>query len=244
MTIDKELFITYNQLTDQPSVYMEEKMSRNKYPEQTLEKILDISTKLFIEKGYEQTSIQDILNSLGLSKGGLYHHFKSKEEILEAVMQRRAQYIADMLEELIKSVKAANAKEKLKMILYHLSTDAKTHMLDSVLTSQVSNPYFVVSGLQTVVNMDARIIGRLIEEGVREGSLQTDQPVLCAEIFLLLLDFWINPALFGRNYEETKKRLDYLQSIMCSLGLDIVDKAFIDNVMSGYKKMGAFEEGV
>lgn len=219
-------------------------MGRNKYPEQTLEKILDASTKLFIEKGYEQTSIQDILDTLSLSKGGLYHHFKSKEEILSAVMKRRAQYIADMLEELLGSIKADNAKEKLKKILHHLSTDAKTHMLDSVLSSQISNPYFVVSGLQTVVNLDARIIGTLIEEGVKEGSLQTEQPVLCAEVFLLLLNFWLNPALFGRNYEETEERLNYLQSIMCSLGLDIVDKVFIDNVMSGYKQMGVFKEGL
>ena len=55
-------------------------MGRNKYPEQTQERIVDASIKLFIEKGYEQTTIQDILNALNLSKGGLYHHFKSKVE--------------------------------------------------------------------------------------------------------------------------------------------------------------------
>ena len=59
-------------------------MGRNKYPEQTVEKIIITAARLFSEKGYEQTSIQDILDALKLSKGGLYHHFKSKEEILEA----------------------------------------------------------------------------------------------------------------------------------------------------------------
>ena len=52
-------------------------MGRNRHPEQTLEKIVDISAELFAKKGYEQTSIQDILDATGLSKGGLYHHFKS-----------------------------------------------------------------------------------------------------------------------------------------------------------------------
>ena len=64
-------------------------MSRNKYPEVTVEKILDVSQRLFYEKGYEKTSIQDIVNELGgLSKGAIYHHFKSKEDILCELEER------------------------------------------------------------------------------------------------------------------------------------------------------------
>ena len=49
-------------------------MARNKYPEETVNKILDVSMQLFLEKGYEHTSIQDIVNHLGgLSKGAIYH---------------------------------------------------------------------------------------------------------------------------------------------------------------------------
>ncbi|HWI49607.1 MAG TPA: helix-turn-helix domain-containing protein, partial [Rummeliibacillus sp.] len=64
-------------------------MARNKYPKQTLEQILFVSTKLFEEKGYEKTSIQDIIDGLGMSKGAIYHHFKSKEDILNAVMDQQ-----------------------------------------------------------------------------------------------------------------------------------------------------------
>ena len=123
-------------------------MGRKKNPEQTIEQIIAVSSQLFVEKGYEQTSIQDILDALDLSKGGLYHHFKSKEEILEAVMHKRAQYVIDRLYTIIQNTEAENAKEKLKKILYQLGTDSKTHELDSVLTSQMINPYFVVDGLQ------------------------------------------------------------------------------------------------
>ena len=60
-------------------------MARNKYPELTVEKILEVSQRLFLEKGYEQTTIQDIVDNLGgLTKGAGYHHFKSKEEIINA----------------------------------------------------------------------------------------------------------------------------------------------------------------
>ena len=64
-------------------------MARNKYPEITVEKILDAAQRLFLEKGYENTTIQDIVGELGgLTKGAVYHHFKSKEEIMDAVNDR------------------------------------------------------------------------------------------------------------------------------------------------------------
>lgn len=215
-------------------------MGRNKYPEQTQERIVEASIKLFIEKGYEQTTIQDILDALNLSKGGLYHHFKSKEEILEAVKQKRAQYAADMLHDLIENTKAANAKEKLKKILYQWGASTQTHSFDTILSSQSNNPHFVMGALQNAVNQDAPIISKLIEEGVKDGSIQTAEPALCAEIFLLLLNFWTSPVLFKRNLDETKKRLSYLQSLMCLLGLDIIDNEFIENIAGSYDKTGMF----
>ena len=67
-------------------------MARNKYPEETVERILDAAQRLFLEKGYDQTTIQDIVDQLGgLTKGAVYHHFKSKEEILNAVGDRMFQ---------------------------------------------------------------------------------------------------------------------------------------------------------
>ena len=215
-------------------------MGRNKYPEQTQERIIDASIKLFIEKGYEQTTVQDILDALNLSKGGLYHHFKSKEEILEAVKQKRAQFAADMLHDLIENTKAANAKEKMTKILYQLGMSTQTHSFDAILASESNNPHFVMGALQNSVNQDAPIISKLIEEGLKDGSIQTTEPALCAEIFLLLLNFWTSPVLFKRNIDETKKRLYYLQSLMCLLGLDIIDDKFIEDIVSGYEKTGMF----
>jgi len=61
-------------------------MARNKSPEVTAEKILEVSKWFFLEKGYDDTTIQDIVNNLGgLTKGAVYHHFKSKEEIAQVL---------------------------------------------------------------------------------------------------------------------------------------------------------------
>ena len=64
-------------------------MGRNKYPEETVAKILDAALELFCVQGYEGTSIQDIVDRLdGMTKGAVYHHFKSKEEIFNAAFDR------------------------------------------------------------------------------------------------------------------------------------------------------------
>ena len=206
-------------------------MARNKHPEQTLEKIIVTAARLFVEKGYEQTSVQDILDATGLSKGGLYHHFKSKEQILNAVMQRRIQYVNKRFQELIRDTPGKNAKEKLKKILGQLAADAETHALDQALASQL-DPHFVVNGIQTCVQQDAPIVAGLIREGNDDGSLHVQQPELCAEVFLMLLNYWANPVLFHRNSEETEIRLRYLQLVMIQLGL--IDDSLIADLIQAY----------
>ena len=63
-------------------------MARNKHPEITVELILNTAQRLFVEIGYEKTSMQNIMDETGLSKGAIYHHFKSKEEIFNVVAER------------------------------------------------------------------------------------------------------------------------------------------------------------
>ena len=92
-------------------------MARNKHPEETVGRILDVASRLFLEKGYEHTSIQDIINNLGgLSKGAIYHHFKSKEEILIAVTDRMTAESNHMLAQ-IRDASGLNGREKLRWIL-------------------------------------------------------------------------------------------------------------------------------
>ncbi len=91
-------------------------MARNKHPEETASLILDVAFRLFIEKGYECTSIQDIIDNLGgLSKGAIYHHFRSKEDILVAVTDRMTEESNKMLVE-IRDRTDITGKEKLKAI--------------------------------------------------------------------------------------------------------------------------------
>ena len=62
-------------------------MSRS---EQKRSGIAQAAQELFFQKGYEQTSVQDILDALELSKGGFYHYFVSKEAVLQEICEQRA----------------------------------------------------------------------------------------------------------------------------------------------------------
>ncbi|MFS0869620.1 TetR/AcrR family transcriptional regulator [Paenibacillus xylanilyticus] len=215
-------------------------MARNKYPEQTVQHILSVAAQLFTDKGYEKTSIQDILEALGMSKGAIYHHFKSKEEILNAVMEQQFEYSARMLDQLVIHTTAATAKEKLIQILEHVLSDPQAHSLDRVLQTQIKNPLFIVRGIQQAVQMDAPVIAAMMKEGVADGSISTADPEATAEVFMMLVNIWINPAIFGRSIAATKQRLIFLQTLMKTLGADIVNDELIEQILKHHEKIGAF----
>lgn len=215
-------------------------MTRNKYPEQTLEQILLVSTKLFTDKGFEKTSIQDIIVELRMSKGAIYHHFKSKEDILEAVMKKQFNYAARMLEDLINNTEAPNAREKLVIILEKVVADQDAHSMDGVLSTQIKNPQFVVTGIKEGVMKDAPIIAQIMMDGKEDGSITTEFPLECAEVFMLLVNIWINPLLFSRNLVETIHRLRFLQHMMKSLGADIVSDQLLQKITERHSDIGGY----
>lgn len=65
------------------------------------EQILETAQALFYAHGYEQTSVQDILDEMHLSKGGFYHHFESKMQVMEAICEKRAQEMRALVQEVI-----------------------------------------------------------------------------------------------------------------------------------------------
>jgi AcrR family transcriptional regulator len=65
----------------------------------TREEIVDAADQLFYRQGYEHTSFADIAQAVQISRGNFYHHFKSKDEILDAVIQSRLDKTQRMLDE-------------------------------------------------------------------------------------------------------------------------------------------------
>lgn len=61
------------------------------------EQIVEVADELFYRQGFEPTSFADIAGAVGISRGNFYYHFKSKDEILDAVIDRRLQTTHAML---------------------------------------------------------------------------------------------------------------------------------------------------
>ncbi len=74
------------------------------------DQIIEAAERLFYEKGYEQTSVQDVLDALSLSKGGFYHYFQSKIELLEAVCRRQSVRDAEEMTAAVAQKEGAVAK--------------------------------------------------------------------------------------------------------------------------------------
>jgi len=211
-------------------------MPRKNNPKQTVENILSVSAKLFIEKGYDQTSMQNIVDALGMSKGAIFHHFGSKEEIFKAVMDRRFELSErkanKWLDEMAKHTPRLTARERIISLCELNLNDWEIHALDKVL-AQVKSPHIIVANMLGEVNKNATILARLIREGIADGSIQTEFPDECAQVVFLLLNVWCDPIVFECDMRQVHRRLIFLQHILKTLGMDIIT----DRLITGHLKL-------
>lgn len=146
--------------------------------------ILDAAEQLFVTKGFDKTSTNDILERVGIARGTLYYHFGSKEEILDAIIQR-------MSETLVKRAAGVAAQkgkpvlERLTEMMLALNVDSK---LGHEIMEQVHKPQNALMHQKMQEGLLAGItplITGLIEEGIAQGLCQTDYPAQAAEMMLL-----------------------------------------------------------
>lgn len=201
-------------------------MARNKHPEETVAKILDVAMRLFVERGYEQTSMQNIIDELGgLTKGAVYHHFSSKEEIFFAAMDR---VMAPGVERLrkIRDAEGMTGREKIQAMF-----DNGARGVDSAFFSQADpeldpmrNPRMLATEYRDLFAVSAHeLMMPVIEQGVEDGTIQTEYPRELAEAIALLNNLWCVPAFFpARDEEEQARRVAFMNAFMKGMGLDIV----------------------
>lgn len=206
-------------------------MARNKHPEETVQLILDTAFRLFIEKGYERTSIQDIIDHLGgLSKGAIYHHFKSKEDILVAVTDRMTAESNQMLA-VIRDRSDLNGKEKLKTIFKESIRRPVQNDIFTVAPDFHNNPKLLFSLLyDTMENAAPNYILPIIEQGILDGSIQTEYPEQLAELILLAANVWMNPMIFDSSEEESCRKFMVFSQMLQGFGLDIVDDEILERL--------------
>ncbi|CEO05693.1 TetR family transcriptional regulator [[Clostridium] sordellii] len=199
-------------------------MARNKNPEITINRILDVAMVLFLEKGYDNTTIQDIVDALGdLSKGAIYHHFKSKEEIIESVIARLYGSSNSKLLE-IKTSTFYTGLEKLKEIVLISLKNPGQEKLAMAAPNLMKNPRFLTQQLySTIEDIVPQLIEPIIKEGIKDGSIVSDNPKEVAETFMILMNIWINPAIFHSSEEEFKNKFMFFKKLVTDLGIPVLD---------------------
>lgn len=206
-------------------------MARNKYPEETVEKILDVSLRLFLEKGYEHTSIQDIIDGLGgLTKGAIYHHFRSKEEILLALTNR----LSEVSEQKLRSVRddpTLNGREKLRnMFLLSLRSPGQSEIF-SFSPNLLRAPHFLAALIQNIFDeVGPLYVEPILRQGIEDGSIQVEHPHELAEVLLLLGNLWLNPLVTGGDAEGIRRRFLFYGDLLRRYGLDFMDDVMQDSI--------------
>lgn len=206
-------------------------MARNKHPEETVNLILDVAFRLFLEKGYEHTSIQDIINHLGgLSKGAIYHHFKSKEDILIAVTDRMTAESNKMLAD-IRDRTDLTGREKLKTIFKESISRPEQNDIFTVAPDFNNNPKLLFSLLHDTVDEAApAYIVPIIRQGIADGTIQTDYPEQLAELILLAANVWMNPMIFDNSEEDAFRKFMVFGQMLKGFGLDIIDREMLERL--------------
>lgn len=217
-------------------------MARKNNSKQTIENIISISAKLFIEKGYDKTSMQDIVNALGMSKGAIFHHFHSKEEIFHSVIERQSDQIVEAVNLWLIQMHGLTAKEKLRGVikrnLQALTEDKVLTESNEMVGQATGSPHLVLAFMQEIVNKLAPVIADVLREGAKDGSIDTEFPNECAEVFLLLLNFWCDTDVFPGSPSVIHKRFLFLQYLMKKIGVDIVEDEMIALIVDFYGKKG------
>lgn len=148
------------------------------------EEILDAAETLFAAKGFDNTSTGDILDAVGIARGTLYYHFRSKEEILDGVIQRMTDKLIGVAAGIVRQ-KELPVLERLTKAIISLNVETK---LGHEIMEQVHRPQNALMHQKMQATLLAGILPvltELIEEGIRQGIFHTRYPESVVEMTIL-----------------------------------------------------------
>ena len=202
-------------------------MARNKYPEVTIEKIMEVSQRLFIEKGYDSTTIQDIVDELdGLTKGAIYHHFKSKEDIMDALGKKM--FFENNPFAQVKSRTDLNGLQKMREVIKLNSADINRTLLGKQGVPLLENPRILVSNIEGSRLIIAPLWKELIDEGNHDKSINTSYSKELGEVIQLLTGIWLTPSIYPATANEIMYKFLFIKEMLEKMGLPLIDDEILE----------------
>ncbi len=172
--------------------------------------IVDAAQRLIYTKGYEQMSIQDILNELQISKGAFYHYFDSKGDLLEALIYRMRQEAEPIILPIINDpdLPALDKLHRFFDTAARWKTARKDYILSLARTWYADDNALVRQKAEAnLIQWSTPLITAIICQGVEEGVFNTTFPEQIGELVLSLL-YHIGDAMVGLIFSSEAKEIE------------------------------------
>ena len=189
-----------------------DKMSK-KHAERRAE-IIKIARDLFLIQDYDKTTMQDFMDSLGVAKGTIYHYFKSKEDILEAVIEDIVNEHFKKMQLLIATT-SGNALEKIKTIFEEGKKISDPTILEKL--HKRGNEAMHTRLLVATLIKQAPLYAKLIEQGFDEALFKTSTPLEAAEFILSALQFLTDMGIYPWAQKDLIRRFNAFPGLIEAL---------------------------
>ena len=182
--------------------------------------ILAVAQRLVYTKGYEQMTIQDILDDLQISKGAFYHYFGSKQALLEALIEGMLDEMERLLIPIVHDAHLS-AFEKFQGFfgtLFRWKTAQKTFLLTLLRVWYADDNAIVREKARaTAVKHNAPLLTMIIHQGIQEGVMKTSYPDQVGEV-IMFLGYDLSDTL-GRlllSFEPSSNAWQHLKSTIAA----------------------------
>ena len=200
-------------------------MARNRNSHETRNKILEVSKDLFLEKGFDNTSIQDIIDGLGgLTKGVIYHHFESKYEILKSIISENNQEILNY------NWRGNTGLEKIQNSLMDSFSNFKQQRLVYSVSIMLRSPRLLGEQYLSLFSDFLPEIRERVYEGVKDESIKTEYPEELADLIVLTLNIWIGFQISVFSVEELKRKMNFIKLTFEGLGVQLISDEMMEMI--------------
>ncbi len=159
-----------------------------KDPDDRKEELIDAAERLFSEKGFNETSVDDICDDVGVAHGLFYYYFDSKEGVIEAITGRMIAELESSLVEIVEDTEM-RGDEKFKRFLDLSLQRRKERPYLLSFSSKKESPKLYYNLFDETVQMLTPYLTKIVEQGIDEGIFHTDFPEQT-------IRFWLNGRLF------------------------------------------------
>lgn len=194
--------------------------------------IIATAATLFAQKGYDQCSVNDILHAIGIAKGTFYHYFRSKEDVLDAVVSQTTNRIVARIQET--AGKDLMPEDKLFQVFLAMRADRKEDQALLQEMHKTENALMHQKNLVACVTELTPVLTRIVEDGIQAGVFRCAYPEQSIQIFLSAAFTLLDDGIFHIVPEKTGQLFDALVSMLEKM-LGVEDGQFLERTRKYWK---------